>query len=150
MEALTTTIALALLVGLVASPVVILYALKKQDGKYRIVTFLGIGIIISASLTMTYSWWMDASKQLLLQHYGYDYAADNDSTRLANVGPTDIDRVKSLERGLLGIGWPLKAMMMYVVYFPYLMIVYLISYFIRRSKSKKEHTPNRVGGPAAE
>jgi hypothetical protein len=36
---------------------------------------------------------------------------------------------------MLGIGWPLKALMGYVVFSPYLLIVYLIAYL--RQKSKK-------------
>jgi len=47
-----------------------------------------------------------------------------------------MDRVKSLETSIMGIGWPLKAFMTFVFYTPFLLIVYFFSYLIGKNRAK--------------
>lgn len=101
-----------------------------------------IGIIITATITLTFAWWVDTSNQILLSHYGYDFDAMNDPERFANVSAENMERVKSLEISMMGIGWPLKAIMTYVFYSPYVLIVYLIVYLVKRNRNKKENMPH--------
>ncbi len=93
----------------------------------------------------SFAWWADYSDQLLMSHYGYDFDAMNDTERFQNVENENLEKVQQLEIGIFGIGWPLKAIMSFVFYSPYLLIVYISGQLIRRTKrQKKEHAPNTL------
>lgn len=78
-----------------------------------------------------------------MSHYGYDFDAMNDTERFQNVERENLANIKQLEIGYFGIDWPLKAIMSFVFYSPYLLIVYLIGQVIRKMKrNNKEHAPN--------
>jgi len=134
MEILIKIITLLLLVGLITTPILLLIGLKKLNIKNKFLYYLFFGILITSVLTFTIGWWSDASNQILLNHYGYDYDAMNDIERFKNVSEQNMNRVKTLEITMMGIGWPLKAIMAYIFYSPYLLIVYLINYFIKKKK----------------
>lgn len=140
MEILTTILSFSLLLGIMASPILVLFGLRKFNLKSNLIVYLIFGITITSILTLLFAWWSDASNQMLLSHYGYDFEAMNDTERFGNVSAQNMERVKRLEVSMMGIGWPIKAFMTHVVYSPYLLIVYLISYLLK--KYKKEHTPN--------
>lgn len=140
MEILTTILSFSLLLGIMACPILVLLALRKFYLKSNFSVYLILAITITSILTLVFAWWSDASNQILLSHYGYDVEAINDTERYGNVSPQNMERVKSLEGSIMGVGWPLKAFMSYVLYFPYLLIVYLIRYSLK--KYQKEHTPN--------
>jgi hypothetical protein len=59
-----------------------------------------------------------------------------DTQRFSNVSPENLERVKGLEISMMGIGWPLKAIMTFIVYSPYILVVYLIVYLIQNRKKK--------------
>jgi hypothetical protein len=103
---------------------------------------LTLGLIITATITLIFAWWTDISNEILLSHYGYDLDAMNDIERFTNVTEENMKRVKTLEISIMGIGWPLKAIMTYVFYSPFLLLVYLITYLFKKYKKEKEHTPN--------
>jgi len=44
--------------------------------------------------------------------------------------------VKSLEAGIMGIGWPLKAIISFMFYSPYLIIAYLVGTLLAKRKLK--------------
>ena len=136
MEILTAIISFILLAGLIGFPFLILYRLNKRNIKYKFIAYLTLGVIISATITLTFAWWADTSDQILLSHYGYDFTADNDTERFANVTEGNMERVKSLEYHMMGVGWPLKAIMVFVFYSPYLLIVYLVIYLIGKRRQK--------------
>ena len=139
MEVLTTIISIALLVGLISTPVLLFYGVKKwSQSKFNFLTYIILGIIITAGITLIFAWWADYSDQLLMSHYGYDFDAMNDAERFGKVQDANLERVKQLEIGYFGIGWPLKAFMSYIFYSPYLLIVYLIGKFMIRMKLKKK------------
>ena len=140
METLTIIIAIALLFGLISTPILLFYGIKKWSPlKFDFLTYLILGIIITAGITWTFAWWADHSDQLLLSHYGYDFDAMNENERFGNVALENMKRVKQLEIGYFGIGWPLKAIMTYAFYSPYLLIVYLIGQLIRRMKLNRNN-----------
>jgi len=136
MEILTKIISFILLAGLISSPFLILYGLKRRNVKYKFIAYLTFGILITAAISLTLAWWSNTSNQILLSHYGYDIEAMNDTERFSKVTVENMERVKSLEISLMGIGWPLKAIMTYVFYAPYLLLVYLIIYLFKRHKNK--------------
>lgn len=138
MEVLITVISFILLVMLIVTPVSTIAKLNKANIKNRFITYLILGIIFTSIITPLFAWWADKSNHILLSHYGYDSDAMNEDERFANVSVENIEQVKSLEISVMGIGWTLKAIMGYVFYFPYLLlIVYLIVNLIEKYKKKR-------------
>jgi hypothetical protein len=130
MEILVKIVSLGLLAGLILAPVLILVKLNRLNISYRFVAFLTLTLIITSILTFLFAWWVDTSNEILLSHYGYDFDGLNDAERFQDVSEENNERVKQLETDRMGIGWPLKAFMTYMVYSPYLLVVYLIGYLI--------------------
>ena len=140
METLIFTISMGLLIGLISIPIILFYGVKKWNRiKFDFLTYLISGIIITVGYTWTFAWWADYSDQLLMSYYGYDFDAMNNTERFGKVLDENLERVKQLEIGYFGIGWPLKAIMTYVFYLPYLLVVYLIGQLIRRMKLKRNN-----------
>ncbi len=149
METLTTIISFILLLGLISAPIFLFVGIKKWYRlKFSFLTYLISGLIITAVITLMFAWWADYSNIILLKHYGgYVFNPDSDGYQVSyeNVLIENIDKVKSLESSIMGIGWPLKAIMTFVFYSPYLLIVYFIGQIISRMKRKNiEHAPNTV------
>jgi len=141
---LTTIVSFILLIGLISVPILLFVGLKKWKRlRFNFLTYLTIGLILTAGITWTFAWWADYSDQLLIGHYGYDFDAMNETDRFEKVGAENLERVKQLEIGYFGIGWPIQAIMTFVFYSPYLLLVYLVGQLITRTKRKnKEHAPN--------
>lgn len=141
MEFLRTAISFILLVGLIASPFLILYWINKRNIKYKFIVYFTFGVIITATLTLFFAWWSNKSNHILLSHYGYEFDGMNDTERYDHVKADNLARVKSLEISIMGIGWPLRANMTYVFYSPYLLVSYLIIYRVNRyKKGRKKHS----------
>ena len=141
MEILIRIISFSLIIALIVSPIIILIGLKRlKINKYIFLTYLTLGIFITAIIALTFGWWLDYSNEMLLSHYGYDFDAMNDKERFSNVMPENWDKVKSLEVSMMGIGWPLKTIMTFSVYSPYLLLIYLVAFFIQ--KNKRRITPD--------
>ena len=137
MEILIRIISFSLIIALIVSPIVILIGLKRlKIKKYIFLTYLTLGIFITAIIALTFGWWLDYSNEMLLSHYGYDFDAMNDKERFSNVMPENWDKVKSLEVSMMGIGWPLKTIMTFSVYSPYLLLIYLVAFFIQKNKRR--------------
>lgn len=143
METLTTLISILLLLGMIGVPILLFVGLNKWNGpRFHFLKYLFIGVILSAGITGAFAWWSDYSDQLLMAQYGYDFDAMNDTDRFEKVEPQNLERVKQLETGYYGIGWPLQAMMTFVFYLPYLLVVYLFGHFtMKRNRSKKQQIP---------
>ena len=149
METLTTIISFFLLLILISTPILLFVRIKKWYRlKFDFLTYLISGLIITAGIMWIFAWWADYSNILLLKHYnGYVYNPDSGGYQIEydNVLPENLERVKSLEISVMGIGWPLKAIMFFVFYSPYLLIVYGVGKLKRRVKRKnKEQAPNIV------
>ncbi len=87
-------------------------------------------------ITVVFAWWSDASDSMLLAHYGYDSNGISESEFYRGVSQDNMARVKSLENRAAGIGWPVKAALTYVLYMPYLLVVYAIAGFVKSSRKK--------------
>lgn len=143
METLTTAVSIILLLGWITVPILLFIGIKKLKRlKFDFMVFLIIGLIVTAVISWTFAWWADYSDQLLMSHYGYNFDAMNETERFEKVKIENFERVKQLEIEYFGIGWPLKAIMTFVFYSPYLPIVYLVGQIITRKGKNKEHTPN--------
>lgn len=135
MEILRTILSLLLLLGLISVPILLFVVIKvKYRIRFAFITYLVSGLILTSGIMCAFAWWSDYSRELLMIHYGYDFEAMNTTERFQNVEQSNLEKVKQLEIGYYGIGWPLKAIMSYAFYSPYLLLVYLIG---QRIKNKK-------------
>ena len=113
-----------------------------ESTKYDFVIYLIFGVLITAGIMWTTAWWGYYSTELLMSHYGYDFDAMNETERFESVKLENLERVKKLKNDYLGIGWPAKAIMAFVFYSPYLLIVYFGGWLIRRIKRKNIEITN--------
>jgi hypothetical protein len=147
MELFTKTISFLLLIALIIIPIFLFVAITRRfQDKYIFVTYILTGLILTACIILTFAWWNDKANEILLKHYSalsfntdfgtYQYS-------LENVKTENINRVEQLKIMYFGIGWPLKAIMSFVFYSPYLIIVYILGYAIREFKKTKSKLSNR-------
>jgi len=132
MEILISIISFLILIILVIFPVVLFKKLNRS--KFKFLSYLVLGIIITVTITLIMSWWSYKSTEILLSHYGYNFDAMSKDGRYLNVSMENIQNVKSLEISRNGIGWPAKVMIIYPFYFVYLLLVYLVMNLIRKDK----------------
>src|SRR5690349_5068937 len=124
MEALTTAISIALILGLLLAPILIFIRTNRSHSpSRRSFIYLILCFVLTAGLTMAFAWWAHYSTELLMSHYGYDFEAMGDADRFREVKSESVERVKSLELSHFGIGWPLKAINMYELYAAYPVVV---------------------------
>lgn len=134
MEILTISISFLILGLLIGSPIFILKMLRKRNVEYLFISYLLSTFLVTSLLIILLAWWGDYSNKILLYWYGYDFDAMNFSERCKNVAEEDLIKVKQLNKRLNGIGWPVKAILVYIYYLPYLLLVYIVSYIFRKSK----------------
>ena len=136
MEVLIQLLSFTLLISILIFPVLFLKKLYKRKTKNTVLLYFIICPIITFILVFSLAWWSYFSKNLLLSHYRYDFNDLDSIARLQNVAPENLDRVKKLRVSTMGIGWPLKAFMIYPFFFVYLVIVYNVLDY-RKNKTKK-------------
>lgn len=137
MEILINIISFLLFIGLILCPIILLRKINKTKIKFKLITYLTLGLILTAIIAFVFAWWTYTSDLILLKHYGYNINGMDETEFYGKVLPENIDKVKSLETSIMGIGWPLKAIMTFIFYSPYLFIVYLIVYLIGKNKMNK-------------
>jgi hypothetical protein len=144
METTINIVTFTLLIGLILSPVFIVWRLNKLNVKNKFIIYMTIGVLTTGAITLTFAWWAYISNQMLLEHYGYNFHATNDTERFGKVSSVNLQRVKSLEISNMGIGWPLKAILTYIIYTPYLLIVYLVTYLFSKILLKRKSKTNDI------
>ncbi len=143
MEIIITTITLLIFVGLLLSPIVIFKLINNSINKFKVIAYLTIGLLFLAIISLIFGWWNYTSTIILLEHYnGYHINPDSNSGQVYYdaVLPENIERVKELERSHMGIGWSLKSIFLFVLFSPYLIIVYFAMYLIDKNRKKKIST----------
>lgn len=70
MEFLVTVLTLTLFVGLLISPIILLRFINRTNIKYKFVSYMTIGVFLTALITIVFAWWAYTSDLLLLKHYG--------------------------------------------------------------------------------
>ena len=123
---------------IISTPILLLLTLKKINTKLTFLVYFIIGLIILAILMFIFAWWSEESNLILLKHYGYNIEGMNESEFYENVQLENRERVNSLVTSVMGIGWPLKAIFGYVFTIPYLIIVYLGKFLIKRLTDNRE------------
>jgi hypothetical protein len=145
MEIIITTISLLIFVGLLLSPIVIFKLVNNANNKLKFITYLAMGLFATAIISLIFGWWNDTSTIILLEHYnGYHINPDSNSGQVYYdaVLPENMERVKALETSHMGIGWPLKSIFLFVLFSPYLLIVYFLMYLINANREKKIENAN--------
>ncbi|WP_157514507.1 hypothetical protein [Mangrovimonas sp. TPBH4] len=69
---------------------------------------------------------MDKADLILLKHYGYNDDAMGSVGMYENVKPENLEKVKTIQTRIMGIGWPLKAIFGSVMIIPLLMVGYIV------------------------
>ena len=132
------TISNFLILGLIfIAPILILIILKRLKTKRIVIIFSLIGLSVLGVLMLIFAWWSHESNLILLKHFGYNMDGMSETEFFGNVLPENLDKVKRLETSVLGIGWPVKAILGFVMTIPYLIIVYLGKIMIDRLKQNK-------------
>lgn len=138
MEILIKTITFLFLLGLILSPIFILIKVNKFNVRFKFIIYLIIGIITSAFIMFAFAWWSNKSNLILLKHYGYNIDGMNETEFYEKVLPENMDKVKNIETSIMGIGWPLKAIMSFPFYIPYLFVVFIIYSSVKKLKILNE------------
>lgn len=136
MEVLINIIDFLLFVGLILSPIFILRKINKSKIKFKFISYLTLGIILNAMMVFAFAWWSYISKLILLKHFGYNIEGMNETEFYGNVLPENMEKVNSLVTSIMGIGWPLQAMMTWFYYLPYLILLFLLIYWIDKKRNK--------------
>lgn len=138
MEILIKTITFLFLLGLILSPIFILIKVNKFNVRFKFIIYLIIGIITSAFIMFAFAWWSNKSNLILLKHYGYNIDGMSETEFYEKVLPENMDKVKNIETSIMGIGWPLKAIMSFPFYIPYLFVVFIIYSSVKKLKILNE------------
>lgn len=133
---LLSTITFLLLVGLIIGPIILFRLLNQTNLKFKFAIFVILSLILTAIITFVFAWWVYTSDLIMLKHYGYDLDGMNETEFYGNVLPEHMEKVKSLEMNIMGIGWPLKAILTWVYYSPYLLLVFLLIYWVGKKRNK--------------
>jgi hypothetical protein len=113
---------------------------NKSNIKFNFISYFTIGLVVTAIISLIFAWWSDTSSIILLKHYdGYVFNPDSNSFQVSyeKVLSENIDRVKNLEMKIMGIGWPLKAIFMFVCFSPILIAVYFLNNLLDEIRKKK-------------
>jgi len=137
METLITISNFLILGFIVFAPILILIILKKLKTKWTLIIYSLISLFILGVIMLISAWWADKSNMILLEHYGYNWDGWNDAEKFKNVNSENIERVKSILISVMGIGWPVKAFFGFVMFIPYLIIVYIGKIIINKLRIKK-------------
>ena len=135
METLIAIIDFFILGIIIATPILLLTILKKSNLRSYSIIYFMIGIILSGLIIWLFAWWTDISNSILLKHYGCNVLGINTTELYKNVMPSDLERVWNIENSMMGIGWPLKAIFGFIIFIPYLCVVFIVSKIIEKRKS---------------
>ena len=117
LEYLISASNIILLLSFIFIPLILLRKLKILEGKFLKVKFTFYVLLICFVLSILTAFWKDYSSEILLRSYNaYEYNPDlgNEQVEYKNVEPENLQRVKRLEQTIMGIGWPLRAIFLFV------------------------------------
>ena len=137
MEKLIAFVSFSLFVGILLCPILVLRKIKTTKIMNKFLAYLTIGLFLNAVIVFVFAWWNYTSDIILLEHYGYDIDGMNETEFYGNVIPENMDKVKSIQRSILGIGWPLKAIFAFVFCSPWIIVVYFVFYLTDKIKLNK-------------
>ena len=120
---------LILFSSFMAIPLIILRKMKARKTKYLNFKFTFYVLLICALLSIFCAFWKNYSSEILLRNYNaYVYNPDSggEQVEYAKVKLEDLERVKELEKTIMGIGWPLRAIFIFTFsILPVFLLTYL-------------------------
>jgi hypothetical protein len=137
MEKLIAFVSFSLFVGILLCPILLLRKIKTTKIRNKFLAYLTIGLFLNAVIVFVFAWWSYTSDLMLLELYGYDIDGMNETEFYGNVIPENMDKVKSIQRSIMGIGWPLKAIFAFVFCSPWIIVVYFVFYLTDKIKLNK-------------
>ena len=132
MEFLSLSIGLLLFGSLLATPIILIRLLKPQKNLRKKVIYFTVCFLLMAALVYISAWWSNQSKIILLDFYGYHFNPMKGIDKYQDVSMENLDRVKHLESSIMGIGWTVKAMFLYIAVVPYMFIINFGSIVVRK------------------
>lgn len=137
MDILINVISYTTLVLLIFLPIILAKLTVKLHLKSKYIIGRSALIILSLILLIFSAWWSDFSSQILLTQYNYNFDGMNETENFKNVKKIDIQKVAELKKSLMGIGWPLKAIMIFPFYLTYSGFAFFITTRITKNKILK-------------
>ena len=115
-----------LILGLIMTiPILLFVVFRKSNVKCPYIYYFLTGLLFLSVIICFFAWWGDKSSFILLEYYGYNIEGMSEIERYEKILPENIERVKKIENSIMGIGWPLKAIFGFLIFAPYLLIVYI-------------------------
>ncbi|NQX82460.1 MAG: hypothetical protein HRT66_10765 [Flavobacteriaceae bacterium] len=134
METIITITKLLLIILLVGVP---FWILKKTKGtKYRFFKYIIPSTILTSAVILFSVWWAHYSIGILLSHYEYLSEPMIPKERFINVSTENMYRVNQLIDDWTGVGWPFKAILFSIVYFPILIFIFFFNILFVMIKDK--------------
>lgn len=94
---------------------------------------------LSGILCLTLLWWDDFSTWRLMEYYGWNPDGICDSEYFQNVQEVDRERVQKLWNHNMGVGWPIKAFIHYLIILPCQWLLSAVEYYtIKLFSTKKQ------------
>ena len=129
METLGIAISIGLVALIVAYPI---YVVSKGQGFVR-TNLISIPIIFV--LVIAGAYWPHFYKDVRLELMGFDFEGMSDEERTRHVSPERKGEAINLYWSLMGIGWPLKAIIGIVILLPYPTVVWLVGGLAKRIRN---------------
>lgn len=98
--------------------------------KQHVMIFTATTALLTGILCWTLLWWDDFSTWRLMEYYGWNPDGMCDTECFQNVAECEMERVQKLWNHNMGVGWPLKALLIYIVILPAQWILSAVEYFI--------------------
>jgi hypothetical protein len=148
LDILITMSYLILSLSFVVLPIILLRKMKEVKTKYIYLKFLCCVLIICFFLSVLCAFWKDYSSEILLRSYNaYELNLDSGTEQVEykNVKAENLERVKQLEQTIMGIGWPLRAIFIFVFsILPVFFLTFLINEIIDTKIIKKRNIMKKV------
>ena len=127
MEIILTTASFTIFIYILVSPIILLLMILKSKSKFKFITYFLIGLVLISINSIFFGWWTNMENKILLKHFNtYHINPDSNGYQVyyEKVLPENIEKVKSLEKNIMGIGWTLKSIFICFYLFLYLFFIY--------------------------
>lgn len=131
MELLRDIISLLLGIIILVYPLFIIPSLRKRRD---VMLFLLATFVFTGILCLILLWWDDYSTWRLMAYYGWNFDGMCERECLQNVEACNRERVQKLWNHNMGVGWPVKAFLCYIVTLPSQWLLSAVEYVIIKKK----------------
>jgi len=145
MDTLLTIVDFLVLGLIIAIPILLLHILKWSTIEHYSIYYFSIGLLLLGLAIYFFAWWTYEADMMRLEYYGYNIDGMNDEEFYGKVLPENMEKVKSIQISVMGIGWKLKAIFGFIAAIPYLLIVY-IGYILLQliKRIKRNHSSDKI------